>query len=61
MSKRPPEPNDPHERDPDHGKLDEPLQRQLEQHGPNYARATARDFAKGGKYNPRPRQRYAIT
>lgn len=61
MSKRPPEPDEPRDRDPDHGQLVPELQGQLERHGKDYARATARDFAKGGKYNPRARRRYALT
>jgi len=44
------------------GKLQPDLQAVRDAVGPtNYARATARDFASGGKYNPKPRRRYAIT
>jgi hypothetical protein len=52
----------PHERDEHAGKLADDLQGVLDAVGrQHYARSTARDFAKGGKYNPRPRRRYAIT
>lgn len=50
--------------DPNMGhSLESDLQKVLEDVGPGaYARATARRFAKGGEYNPKPkRPRYAIT
>jgi len=38
------------------------LQRKLAEIGPeHYARATARDFVSGGKYNPKPKPKYALT
>jgi hypothetical protein len=52
----------PHERDPTHRELAEDLQATLDRVGDaRYGQETARHFAKGGKYNPRPRRRYAIT
>lgn len=52
------------EPDPTHGHvLSGELQDVLKEVGPhNYGRATARQFAPGGDYNPKPkRRRYAIT
>jgi len=49
--------------DPGDPALHHDLKRVLDRVGPsNYARATAREFRPGGRFNPRARkQRYAIT
>lgn len=44
------------------GQLDDPLRAVLERVGKeNYAQATAREFRPGGRYNPKPRRRFAET
>lgn len=46
----------------DAGKLAPDLARKLREVGPaQYGYATARDFTRGGKYNPKPRAKYALT
>lgn len=61
-SRRPPKDYElPQTEEPD-GELHPDLAAALEHHGPQgYARATAKHFRPGGKYNAKPRRRYAIT